>query len=112
MPSQPSSGSGVVLFVDDDDDVQTTARLLLSRRGYRMLSATCPAEARSQLAVEPVDVVLLDLNFAPRRTTGEEGLGLLAEILRDDPRAAVVVVTGHSGINIAVAAMRAGASDF
>lgn len=112
MPPQPSSESAVILFVDDDDDVQTTARLLLTRRGYRMLSARSPAEALSHLAVEPVGVVLLDLNFAPLSTSGEEGLGLLAQILRHDPSAAAVVVTGHSGINVAVAAMRAGASDF
>jgi len=54
----------------------------------------------------------LDLNFARGATAGDEGFQTLDDILARDPDAAVVVVTGHSGINIAVAAMRAGASDF
>jgi DNA-binding NtrC family response regulator len=112
MLSDPSSQFATVLFVDDDVDVLTSAGLLLAKRGYRMLSARTPAEARSHLAVEVVDAVLLDLNFSPRATDGEEGLGLLGEILQHDPHAAVVVVTGHSGVNVAVAAMRAGAADF
>lgn len=107
-----SSESAVVLFVDDDQDVLTSAQVLLERNGLRMLTARSPAEAWSVLAAEPVDVVLLDLNFARGATSGAEGFEWLAEIRAHDPQAVVVVVTGHSGINIAVAAMKAGASDF
>jgi DNA-binding NtrC family response regulator len=92
--------------------VQKAAAMLLPRRGFTLLSARCPAEAWSVLAVEPVDVVLLDLNFQPGSISGAEGLRCLEELLAHDPDMVVVVVTGHSGINIAVAAMRAGASDF
>jgi DNA-binding NtrC family response regulator len=55
---------------------------------------------------------MLDLNFARGRTSGEEGFAMLARLLAADRDAVVVVVTGHSGINIAVQAMREGASDF
>ena len=101
-----------VLFVDDDPDVLKAAGLLLRRHGLRMTEARSPAEAWSVLAAEPVDAILLDLNFARGATSGDEGFQCLDDILARDPDAAVVVVTGHSGINIAVAAMRAGASDF
>ena len=101
-----------VLFVDDDPDVLKAAGLLLGRHGLRMTQAHNPAEAWSVLAAEPVDAILLDLNFARGATSGDEGFQCLDDILARDPDAAVVVVTGHSGINIAVAAMRAGASDF
>ncbi len=107
-----SSESGVILFVDDDPDVLTAARVLLERNGLRMLSARSPAEAWSLLVAETIDVILLDLNFARGATTGAEGFQWLAEIRGQDPDAVVVVVTGHSGISIAVAAMKAGASDF
>jgi DNA-binding NtrC family response regulator len=107
-----SSETAVILFVDDDPDVLTSAQVLLERNGMRMLTARSPAEAWSVLAAEPVDVVLLDLNFARGATSGAEGFEWLAEIRAHDPQAVVVVVTGHSGINIAVAAMKAGASDF
>ena len=103
---------GHILFVDDDADVQKAASLLLSRHGLRMSSARAPAEAWSIMGSESVDVVLLDLNFARGQTDGAEGFRCLGEILAHDPYAVVVVVTGHSGVNIAVAAMRAGAADF
>jgi len=112
MVEGQSSESAVILFVDDDQDVLTSAQVLLERNGFRMLAARSPAEAWSVLAAEPVDVVLLDLNFARGATSGAEGFEWLAEIRAHDPDAVVVVVTGHSGINIAVAAMKAGASDF
>jgi DNA-binding NtrC family response regulator len=104
--------SPTVLFIDDDADVQKAASLLLRRHGITLLAARSPAEAFSVLAVGTVDVVLLDLNFAPGATSGAEGLACLDGLIAQDPDAVVVVVTGHSGVNIAVAAMRAGASDF
>jgi DNA-binding NtrC family response regulator len=86
--------------------------VLLERNGFRFFTARSPAEAWSVLAAEAVDVILLDLNFARGATSGAEGFEWLAEIRAHDPEAVVVVVTGHSGVNIAVAAMKAGASDF
>jgi len=112
MLDSPSTPKDHVLFVDDDPDVLKAAGLLLGRHGLRMTEARTPAEAWSVLAADPVDAILLDLNFARGATAGDEGFQCLDDILARDPDAAVVVVTGHSGISIAVAAMRAGASDF
>jgi len=103
---------GRILFVDDDEDVLKAAGLALGRHGMTVTPARNPAEAWSALAAAPVDVILLDLNFSRGATSGEEGFQCLTEIVAQDPDAVVVVVTGHSGVNIAVAAMRAGASDF
>jgi DNA-binding NtrC family response regulator len=112
MGAALSNESPLILLVDDDPDVLTSARVLLARNGYRVVSAASPAEAWSVLADQPVDVILLDLNFSRGATSGEEGFRWLGELRGQDPDAVVVVVTGHSGINIAVAAMKAGASDF
>jgi DNA-binding NtrC family response regulator len=112
MLNPPSSPSGHVLVVDDDADVLKAASLLLTRHGMKVSVARNPAEAWSALAADPADVVLLDLNFSRAATSGEEGFAWLTEVIAHDPDAVVVVVTGHSGVNIAVAAMRAGASDF
>jgi DNA-binding NtrC family response regulator len=111
-PQGRADPAGHILFVDDDADVLKAASLLLGRHGLRMSSARNPAEAWSVMAAEPVDVILLDLNFSRGRTDGEEGFACLRDILAHDPDAVVVVITGHSGVNIAVAAMRAGAADF
>lgn len=85
---------------------------MLTRHGLRMTGVRDPNALWSVLAAEPVDVILLDLNFSRGAVSGEEGFRRLNEIMAHDPDAVVVVVTGHSGVNVAVAAMRAGASDF
>ena len=101
-----------VLFVDDDPDVKKTAEFPLRKAGYEFFSAASPAEAISHLVSNSVDVILLDLNFSKGLTTGEEGLACLHNILRHDPGAIVLVVTGHSGLSIAIEALRSGAVDF
>jgi DNA-binding NtrC family response regulator len=119
-PRPDPSADGVcghVLVVDDDADVQQAARLFLGRQGYVVSTASQPGQiwaalASARLSGAPVDVILLDLNFSRGAVSGAEGFACLAEIMAHDANAVVVVVTGHSGINIAVQAMRAGASDF
>lgn len=101
-----------ILVIDDDPDIAKAARLLLERHGMRVSTAADPEAAWVMLAGEPIDVILLDLNFARGRTTGEEGFAMLDRLIAADARAVVIVVTGHSGIAVAVRAMRSGATDF
>jgi DNA-binding NtrC family response regulator len=103
---------GSVLIVDDDKDVLEAAALVVLREQLVPVPAESPAEAWAVLASQAVDLVLLDLNFTKGGVSGEEGLRFLTEFRQFDPDGLVVVVTGHSGINTAVAAMRAGAADF
>lgn len=100
------------LFLDDDPDVLEAARLVLARNGFDLRTAQSPDEARSLLDAEPVDVLLLDLNYRRGDTSGEAGLAFLQERMAVTPHLPVVVVTGHSGMNIAIQAMRMGAQDF
>ncbi|RSV40685.1 sigma-54-dependent Fis family transcriptional regulator [Sphingomonas sp. ABOLE] len=108
MPSE----SPAILVIDDDPDIVRAATLLLERNGMRVLGALDPDAAWVRLAEGPVDAILLDLNFARGRTSGEEGFRMLDRLIAADRNAVVVVVTGHSGIAVAVQAMRGGASDF
>ncbi len=101
-----------ILFIDDDTGVLKTAELLLRKAGYDFRAALNPAEAYGLLSVESFDAILLDLNFSRAQMTGEEGLTCLREILAHDPNAVVLVVTGHSGLTVAVQALRAGAKNF
>lgn len=107
-----SSESPVILVIDDDPDILRAAKVLLERHGMQVIGASDPEQAWVRLADTPVDVILLDLNFARGRTTGEEGFRMLDRLIAADRNAVVVVVTGHSGIAVAVQAMRGGASDF
>ena len=58
------------------------------------------------------DVILLDLNFERGATDGAEGFRWLPRILDKDPDAAVVIITAHGGLTIAVEAIKRGATDF
>jgi DNA-binding NtrC family response regulator len=106
------SGGAAILLIDDNADVARAMDIACRIAGYRIATASSPEEALSHLAAEHVDAILLDLNFSPGHTDGREGLALLARILAAAPDARVVVITAHSGVRIAVAAMQAGACDF
>lgn len=101
-----------LLFIDDDADVLKTAELLLTKAGYSLFTARSPAQAYALLSAQAVDLILLDLNFSQAQTSGEEGLASLQELRRYAPGVPVLVVTGHSGLIIAVRALRAGATNF
>ncbi len=108
LPQLPKT----VLFLDDDADILAAAELVLGRQGFAFLKAQTPEEARQRLSESPVDLLLLDLNFHRGDTSGEAGLAFLQETMAATPALPVVVVTGHSGMNIAIQAMRLGAQDF
>jgi len=110
-PDRTSSGLSILL-VDDNPHVAESLSMAVRLAGHALDHAAGPEEALSCLAARRYDAILLDLNYAAGRTDGAEGLALLGRILADDPHARVLVVTAHSGIRIAVEAMRAGARDF
>lgn len=100
------------LFLDDDADILAAAELVLTRNGFDLGTAQTPEAAEVLLAEQPFDVLLLDLNFRRGDTSGEAGLAFLRRRVVDHPYLPVVVVTGHSGMAIAIEAMRLGAQDF
>jgi two-component system NtrC family response regulator len=101
----------MVLIVDDDPSVTASLALLLKQSGYPSHSASSPAEALAWLSGHACDLVIQDMNFS-RRTTGEEGLELLANIRALRPSLPVVLITAWGSIQLAVQGMKAGATDF
>jgi DNA-binding response OmpR family regulator len=78
-----------VLVVDDDAAIRLLCRVNLELEGIRVVEAAYLDQARSVLAEERVDVVLLDLHVGTER-----GLDLLRELRRDRPEIAVALLTG------------------
>jgi len=101
----------MILIVDDDNAVCHSLELLLKQAGFRAVSAAGPESARPHLASSDLELVLQDMNFS-RRTTGEEGLQLLAEIQQRRPGMPVILITAWGSIELAVQGMKAGAADF
>jgi len=100
------------VVVDDDPDIALAARLALRDLFARVDTLNSPAELLTQLKNESPDAILLDLNFERGATDGREGLSFLGRIMEQDSDAAVVIITAHGAVSIAVEAIKAGASDF
>ena len=103
---------GSILIIDDDDDILTAGRILLHRRFSEVITCRKPDRVPDLLAQHDFDVVLLDMNFGPGESSGEQGLGWLRKILEIDPQVVVIMVTAHGSVNTAVDAMKLGATDF
>lgn len=110
--AETASSGTAILIVDDNPEVTRAIALAFDCAGHTVDVAHAPEAAYSMLARRRYDAVLLDLNFTQGQTSGTEGFACLARIVAEDPAVAVVVITAHSGIRIAVAAMQAGAVDF
>jgi DNA-binding NtrC family response regulator len=102
----------LAVVVDDDPDIALAARLALRDMFERVETLSSPAELLPLLKSESPDAILLDLNFERARTDSREGLEYLGKVMDIDPDAAVVIITAHGGVSVAVEAIKAGASDF
>jgi DNA-binding NtrC family response regulator len=102
----------LAVVVDDDPDIALAARHALRDLFGRVETHASPAELLSLLKQESPDAILLDLNFERGATDGKEGLRFLGKVMAIDPDAAVVIITAHGAVSIAVEAIKAGASDF
>ncbi len=103
---------GTALIIDDDADVALSARLLLRPLFAEVVVAHDPGALPDLLARHDADVILLDMNFARGQSSGSEGFKALETIRSTDPDAVVVVITAYAGVNLAVEAMKRGATDF
>jgi two-component system response regulator HydG len=104
--------SARILIIDDEEDILLAARLLLKRHFAFVQTSRDPSLLPDLVRKGAFDVLLLDMNFAAGADDGAEGLRQLSEVLTLDPQAVVVLVTAHSGVELAVQAMKQGAADF
>jgi DNA-binding NtrC family response regulator len=102
----------LAVVVDDDPDIALAARLVLRGEFAEIVSLTHPEALLPMLDRADPDVILLDLNFERGATDGAEGFRWLPQILAKDPDAAIVIITAHGGLTIAVDAIKRGAADF
>ena len=98
--------------MDDDEDVLSAARLFLKRHVLQVDTETDPNHLPRLMVRENYDVILLDMNFTQDVNSGHEGFYWLDRILEIDPTAVVVLITAYGGIELAVKAIKEGATDF
>jgi DNA-binding NtrC family response regulator len=104
---------GNLLIIDDNKAIRTTLELLLPAYFERVLSIATPTRIPEMLRANPdLDVILLDMNFHAGINTGNEGIFWLREIKKLRPNLSVVLFTAYADIELAVAAIKEGATDF
>ena len=101
-----------ILIVDDNKSVLTSLELLLENEFGEIVTASNPNRIDSILAGTPVDLVILDMNFKTGVNNGNEGLFWLQRIQETDKRIPVILLTAYGDVELAVKAVKNGATDF
>lgn len=101
-----------ILIVDDHKSVLKALTQLLEQEFDEVTAIANPNQIPSLVKDEGFDVILLDMNFSAGINTGNEGIYWLSRILKIDPLAVVVMITAYGDVELAVKAMKEGATDF
>jgi DNA-binding NtrC family response regulator len=106
------SKHGKILIVDDNEDLLKAAKMFLKRHFAQVDVEKNPEAIPGLMNQEDYDVILLDMNFTKDVVSGHEGYVWLEKILQLDPSAVVVLITAYGDVQMAVRAIKAGATDF
>lgn len=94
------------LIVDDDKDAAEMMAALVATEAFSVATAQTLRDARRQIALQPPDVILLDLKLP-------DGNGMA---LFDEPeligQSQIVLITGHASLESSIQALRLGAADY
>jgi len=101
-----------ILALDDDPLLLHTISMVLEDTFGEIFTAEHPSQAQVYLDSGEIKVILLDLNFAIGDSDGSEGLAWIKRIKDQLPSVTVIVLTAHGFVDIAVKALKQGASDF
>lgn len=101
---------GLVVVVDDDEDIRLALSMLLTNQGYQVLEAHDAKALARIVAQQKPSLVLLDMNFSRDTTSGGEGLEVLAMLTQQ--HITTVLMTAWGNIELAVKGMQLGAADF
>lgn len=103
---------GKILIVDDNEGILKSLSFILKQEFEEVTGIKNPSKFTSLLQSGSFDVILLDMNFSAGINTGNEGIFWLKKITSADPDAVVILITAYGDIELAVRAMKEGATDF
>lgn len=101
-----------ILIVDDDEDILFSARVWLKKFFTEVSCLSQPKNILKFLSDQQVDTVLLDMNFRKGFENGQDGLYWMQEIKTLEPQLPIILMTAYGEVELAVEALKNGASDF
>jgi len=96
-----------ILIVDDEENIINSMTPILQDEGHIVFSGKTGEDALNFMSKNEVDLLLLDV-WLP----DADGIDLLGKIKGLYPESAVIMISGHGSIDIAVKSTRMGAFDF
>jgi DNA-binding NtrC family response regulator len=103
---------GNILIVDDNMNIIRTLEILLGPEFEEVRGITDPNRIPTELRATEFNLIILDMNFLAGINTGNEGLYWLNRIIQEFPYISVVLITAYGDVELAVKALKQGATDF
>lgn len=96
-----------ILVVDDEEAIRDLLVYLLTSAGHRVRAVGSAREAHAALKDSSVSLLITDVKLPD-----QDGIALLTQAYERDHRIMGLVMTGYGTVDLAVQAMKAGASEF
>jgi DNA-binding NtrC family response regulator len=101
-----------ILVIDDNVQILESLKILLKDEFKVIDVISKPTRISELLWRNNYDIVLLDMNFARGETSGNEGIFWMNEIRKINPLLPIILITAYADIELAVKAVKEGATDF
>ena len=101
-----------ILIAEDQEHVREALAMLLRGHGYSVTLCSSPNEALAAAQQQPPDLAMVDMNYQRDSTSGLEGLQLIERLRQVDGTVPIIALTAWGNVDLAVSAMKHGASDF
>jgi len=96
-----------ILVVDDEQIIRDSISFILKKEGYTIEEAANGKIAFDRISEQPFDIVITDIEMPVMK-----GIELLEKIMQVSPQTLVLIITAYGSLETAIAALRAGASDY
>lgn len=96
-----------ILFIDDEPDTCMLFKKMMDEAGFNVFTATAAKDGLTLYKNEKPYIVFLDIVMPDK-----DGIKLLKEIKKIDPKQIVMMITGCGEIGSVRAAMKLGAYDY
>ena len=105
-------GKGNILIVADNKSIISALEIFLGTEFDQVKGITNPNQIPTELRTGNYNLVILDMNFHAGVNTGNEGLYWLSQIKESHPEVSVVLITAFGDVELAVKALKLGATPY